>query len=396
MDILKPLITKNEAKILLVVVDGLGGLPKKGKTELETARTPHLDRLAARSSLGLVNPVGPGITPGSGPGHLALFGYDPIEYQIGRGILEAMGLGLKLTHHDLCARANFSTIADGIIVDRRAGRIATRDSTRLCQKLQSKIKKIEDSEISIHPSREHRFVVVFKGRGLSEAITDSDPLKEGKPPLPIKSLKPNAKKTSRVVTKFLALANRILKDEPNANLVSLRGFSKYPRLESMSDRFGVTPACIASYPMYRGLARLVGMEILDTDGWKCEIITLKSNFKKFDFFYLHFKEIDRMGEDGDFDGKVNLIEEFDSFIPQILSLGFTVIAITADHSTPAVLHGHSWHPSPLLLSSPYVRPDAKAQFSEQSCTRGSLGLIPATAVMPLLLANGLKLKKFGA
>jgi 2,3-bisphosphoglycerate-independent phosphoglycerate mutase len=396
MDILKSLITKNEAKILLMVVDGLGGLPKNGKTELEAARTPNLDQWAARSSLGLVNPVGYGITPGSGPGHLSLFGYDPIEHQIGRGILEALGLGLKLTPRDLCARANFSKIADGVIVDRRAGRIATDHSTKLCRQLQNKIKKIEDVEITIRPGIEHRFVVVFKGPGISEAITDSDPLKDGKAPLPIKPLTPASKKTARIVKRFLELANRTLKNEPQANYVSLRGFSKYPKLETMAERFGVKPACIASYPMYKGLAQLVGMELLDSNGWDGEIAALKDNFKNFDFFYLHFKEVDKMGEDGNFEGKVALIEELDLKIPQITALGFTAIAVTADHSTPAVMKGHSWHPSPLLLSSPYVRFDGIAQFSERACRAGSLGLIPATALMPLLLAHSLKLKKFGA
>jgi 2,3-bisphosphoglycerate-independent phosphoglycerate mutase len=391
------LIVSNEKKILLIVIDGLGGLPKDGKTELETANTPNLDKLAQESSLGLTIPVDIGITPGSGPAHLALFGYDPIKYQIGRGVLEAVGVGLEISKDDLCVRANFATIQNGIITDRRAGRIATEINQKICELLSNKIKKIEDIEIIIRPGKEHRFVVVFRGKNLSVELTESDPQKDNKPPAKIIAIKPEASKSERIVNIFITQATDILKNEPKANYLLMRGFAKHPNLEPMSERYKINPAAIATYPMYKGIARLVGMQILECqETWESEIKTLAQHVKNFDFFYLHFKEVDMKGEDGDFDGKVKLIEKFDSLLPEILKLKFDVLAITSDHSTPAVLKGHSWHPNPFLLHSVNGQVDGIKTFSETSCAHGSLGLFPQLKVMPLLLAHSLKLKKYGA
>lgn len=396
MEIIKSLIVPNERKILLIVLDGLGGLPKNGKTELEAARTPNLDNLAKRSILGLTIPVNYGITPGSVPGHLALFGYDPIKYPVGRGVIEALGVGLSLHPDDLCIRGNFATFKNGVIVDRRAGRISTEENRRLCELLQSNIRRISNTKIIIRSSEGHRFAIVMRGEGLSTYVSESDPLRSDEEPREIKPLRDEAKKTAEMLKELKDRALELLKSEERANYILLRGYSKFPSLEPMSTFYKLDPACIATYPCYRGIGKLVGMEILQAKTWEEEIEVLKSSFNDFDFFYLHFKETDTKGEDGDFEGKIELIEKFDRLLEKILKLKFDVIAIGSDHSTPALLKGHSWHPSPFLLYSPYVRSDGAEKFSERSCKKGGLGIFPALGVMPLLLAHSLKLKKFGA
>ena len=400
MDLIESLVTEGDTKILLVVLDGLGGVPRNNKTELEAAWVPNLDRLAAKSSLGLSVPVDVGITPGSGPAHLALFGYDPIHYLVGRGVVEALGVGLDIKPGDLCARANFANVGpDGKVRDRRAGRIPTEVCAELCGRLRKGIGRIEDVELLIEPGKEHRFVVVFRGRGLEEGLTDSDPLHEGVAPLEVRPLRSEAAKSSRVANAFIKQSAKILAEEKQANYVLLRGLARPPVIPTMHERYKLNPACIAVYPMYRGLAKLVGMEVLETgETWDSEVATVKKHFSDFDFFYLHFKETDRAGEDGDFDAKVELIEKFDEEImPHLTSMGFDVLCITGDHSTPSVLKSHSWHAVPLLISSRYVRPQVRIEeFGERACARGNLGYLRARQVMNLLLAHGLRLKKFGA
>jgi 2,3-bisphosphoglycerate-independent phosphoglycerate mutase len=397
MEILSSIIEPNDSKILLVVIDGLGGLPKNGRTELETARTPNLDRLAKESSLGLVIPISPGVTPGSAPAHLALFGYDPIQTQIGRGLLEALGVGLDVTPKDLCVRANFATIDEnGYVLDRRAGRITTEENKRLCAKLAKTIKYIEDVEVIIRPGKEHRCAIMFRGEGLVAELNDTDPQHEGKKPLEVNALTARSAKSAKIVNAFLRWAKNILADEPKANFILLRGFAQYPQIEPMGERFKIRPACIATYPMYKGIAKLVGMAVLPTgDTWDDEIKTLAQYQADYDFFYLHFKEVDKMGEDGNFEGKVKLLEDFDKELPKILELNFSVLCITSDHSTPALLKSHSWHPNPLLLFGRTCRTSKIKEFNERTCAYGGLGILKATEVMPLLLASALKLKKFG-
>ncbi len=391
----------NEKKILLVVLDGLGGLPVDGETELEAAATPNLDRLATKSSLGLHTPVELGITPGSGPAHLALFGYDPLRYQVGRGVLEALGVGLDIRPQDLCGRANFSTIGkDGLLQDRRAGRISTEKSTALCARIRQAIPMLGDIEVIVRPGREHRFVVVFRGPELESGLTDSDPLHEGVAPLEVQAETPTAEKSARVANAFIRECSRILADEPKANFVLLRGLDRPPRIPSMSERFKLRSACVAAFPMYRGLARLVGMDVLEAENsWESELAVLHEQMRNYDFFFLHLKETDKVGEDGDFEAKVELIERFDEeVVPRLLRMNFDVLCITGDHSTPARMRGHSWHSVPFLLHSPYVRfTGLKEEFSETACLRGAAGYpLPACRLMNLLLAHSLKLKKFGA
>ena len=385
---LAALATKTDSKIVLLIMDGVGGLPLNGKTELESSLKPNLDRLAQNSIGGLTDPISPGITPGSGPSHLAIFGYDPLKYEIGRGVLEAAGIGFELTNRDLAARGNFATMDDKeIITDRRAGRIATEKNQQICAELQAKIKKIEDVEVFIRPGKEHRFVIIFRGDGLNGPLTDADPQKEG---LKIKfttAPSPESQRASDIVNKFIREANVILKSHHPANTVLLRGIAKVPHIPSMSENFKLTPACIATYPMYKGLASLVGMKILPTgDTIADEFRTLKEQWDNFDFFYVHIKKTDSYGEDGNFENKVHIIEELDKNIPQLLALKPAVIAVTGDHSTPALMKGHSWHPNPFILHSAWERRDRL----------GLLGRFPACDAMQLLLANALKLNKFGA
>lgn len=396
--ILRSLVVQNESKLLMLVIDGLGGLPVRGKTELDAGKHRNLDQLASKSICGLIDPVSYGITPGSGPSHLALFGYDPFRHEIGRGVMEALGIGLNLTRDDLTARGNFATIDEkGVIVDRRAGRISTEKNQEICQFLQNEIREIDGIRISIYPGKEHRFVILFQGEGLKGSLTDADPQKDGLKAKGVEPISQEAQGTAGIVNHYLRKATEALRPFHPANTILLRGFSKIPDIPTMTEQFKLRPAAIATYPMYRGLARLVGMEILETgETLQQEVETLKKQFDRYDFFYLHFKKPDMAGEDGNFKMKVKAIEEVDRFIPSILKLKPDVLVITGDHSTPSLLKSHSWHPNPILLYSKYVRPDGIRRFTERQCQKGQLGRFPATDIIPLMLANGLKLKKFGA
>jgi 2,3-bisphosphoglycerate-independent phosphoglycerate mutase len=399
--LVRGLIQTNSTKIVLVVLDGLGGLPVNGKTELESAKTPQMDALAQSGACGLHIPVAYGITPGSGPGHLSLFGYDPLEYRIGRGVLEALGLGMDVKKTDIALRCNYATIEKGIIKDRRAGRIPTEQSRKITERLQSAITKIDDAEIHFAPGMEHRFAVLMRfpeplAPG-ADSINDTDPQKEGKTPLQPAAGVPAAGRVARVAEKFIALVLEVLKKEEKANYVLLRGFSVMPDLPSFKDAYGLDAVAIATYPMYGGLAKLVGMTTPAVSGGvQEEIDYLKANYDKYDFFFLHVKKVDSYGEDGDFIEKRRRIEEFDALLPQILALNPDVLVITGDHSTPALMKGHSWHPVPVLLKSPYVLGGLCNSFSERECTKGELGIFPTVNLMPLALANAGRLKKFGA
>jgi len=400
-EIVRSLIQKNRSKIVLAVLDGLGGLPMNGKTELEAAVTPHLDDLAERSACGLHIPVSPGITPGSGPGHLALFGYDPVEYQIGRGILEALGLDMDVRKTDVAVRCNYATVKEGIITDRRAGRIPTEQSRKLTGRLQGEISRVDDAEVLFAPGMEHRFAVRFRFPEPlapdAAAVNDTDPQQENKPPLKPCGETPAAQHLASVAEKFIARVSEVLGGEERANYALMRGFSVLPHLLSFEEAYGLKALAIANYPMYRGLARLIGMEAPAVEGGvQEEIDFLKKNYDSYDFFFLHVKKVDSYGEDGNFEGKCRRIEEFDGLLPQILELDPDVLIVTGDHSTPAIIKGHSWHPVPVLLKSQFVLGGTCSAFSERQCTRGELGIFRTTSLMPLALANAGRLKKFGA
>jgi 2,3-bisphosphoglycerate-independent phosphoglycerate mutase len=399
--LIKPLIQKNDTKIILIVLDGIGGLPVNGRTELEAAKTPNLDSLARESACGLHIPVSHGITPGSGPGHLGLFGYDPIEYQIGRGILEALGVGLEVRRTDVAVRCNYATIKDGVIIDRRAGRIPTVENEKLTARLKKRIHMIGKVEVIFAPGMEHRFAVLLRFpnplKPDSAMITDTDPQKEGVTPLPPKPLSKNAEKVAKVVERLIKIAKDVVKEEKKANYILMRGFSSTPHMPTFEEAFGLKALAIATYPMYRGLARLVEMDAPLVEGTvQDEIEFLRKRYRDYDFFFLHVKKIDSYGEDGNFGGKVERIEEFDRLLPEILKLKPDVLIITGDHSTPTLLKSHSWHPVPVLLKSPYVLGGLCSAFTERECTKGELGIFPTVNLMPLALAHSLRLKKFGA
>lgn len=398
LDLIRAISRSSASKIVMLVIDGLGGIqdPETGKTELESARTPNLDSLATKSITGLSEPISPGITPGSAPGHLALFGYEPLTFQIGRGALEALGIDFDLKPGDIAARGNFCTIdKKGIVTDRRAGRISTEESSKLCQLLDGI--EIDGVKTIIRPVKEHRLVVIFRGESLSADISDSDPQQTGVTARDIIALNQQASRTADITNRFIARAKEILAGHHPANMILLRGFSKKPQFPTMADIYKLKTAAIATYPMYRGLAKTVGMNVLKTgQTMEGELETLKHNFKKYDFFFIHIKETDAAGEDGDFNRKVASLEHIDRLLPELTSLEPDVIVVAGDHSTPALLKGHSWHPVPVLLYSRYCRPDGVNRFSESTCNAGGLGRIAAADIMLLAMANALKLDKFGA
>ncbi len=401
LQFIRELIIPARTKIAMIIMDGLGGLPLEpgGKTELETAFTPNLDALAALSALGLTVPVGPGITVESGPGHLGIFGYDPFRYRIGRGVLEAVGVDFDLGPNDVAARGNYCTVDEsGVVTDRRAGRIPTETSRELSKLLAA---RIEDIEFFVETVKEHRLAIVMRGPGLGSSVTGSDPLKNGCLPHPARALNPESEKTVRLVNQFVERAHKLLLDytpKQSANMILTRGFDSYPDLPPFPEVFGIRAAAIALNPTYRGIAKLVGMQVLPVDGGleSDEFTTLEKNWNDFDFFYLHVKNTDIAGEDGDFARKVSIIEEVDRLIPRLISLKPDVIIVSGDHSTPAVLKGHSWHPVPTLVYGKYVRADGIAEFGERACGRGSLGVLLAKHIMPIALANAHRLEKFSA
>ncbi|MBC7259148.1 MAG: 2,3-bisphosphoglycerate-independent phosphoglycerate mutase [Chloroflexi bacterium] len=385
-------------KILMLILDGLGGLPltANGLTELEAAHTPNMNRLAREGICGLSAPVGAGITPGSGPGHLALFGYDPLQYVIGRGVLEALGIGFPLERDDVAARGNFCTLdAAGNITDRRAGRIPTEKCRELVEILRQI--RLPGVEVFVEAVQDYRFVLVLRGQGLSPHLSETDPQRVGVPPLPVRALAADAEPTAALVNRWVAEAQKLLAGHHPANGLTLRGFAKDPALPSMQQIYGLQCAAIATYPMYRGLAKLVGMDILKTgETVEDEVETLKANWAKYDFFYLHVKKTDSAGEDGDFDRKREIIEHVDELVPEMMALNPDVVIVSGDHSTPAVLKSHSWHPVPTILWSRYCRPDDVDTFGERACARGALGVFPAKEIMRLAMANALRLAKYGA
>jgi 2,3-bisphosphoglycerate-independent phosphoglycerate mutase len=397
-DLIRDLREANQSKIVLLVADGLGGLPMEpgGKTELESARTPNLDACAREGICGLSIPVLPGITPGSGPGHLGLFGYDPLQHRIGRGILEALGVNFAVGPRDVAARGNFCTVdGSGLITDRRAGRPTTERCVAMCRKLQEI--RVPGVELFVEPVREHRFVVVFRADDLGDAVNDTDPQQTGHKPLEVRGQDAAGQATARIVNQFVAEAARVLKGDAPTNMVTLRGFARYPKIETMQEVYGFRPAALAVYPMYKGLARLVGMEVLDAGSTLGDqMTTLRKRWNDFDFFFLHYKYTDSTGEDGNFQAKVEMIERLDAELPKVRALNPDVLIVTGDHSTPSKLRSHSWHSVPALLWAKTCRPDPVTEFGESYCLRGGLGQFQAMYLLPLAMAHAGRLGKYGA
>ncbi len=402
LQLLARLAQSAESRIVLLVLDGLGDLRTTAQpaTALDRAATPNLDALAARSALGRIVPVAPGVTPGSGPGHLALFGYDPAHcaFEIGRGVLEALGLGLALSSHDLAARGNFAT-ADpaGNLVDRRAGRLPTDECRRLCARLEAAARAFGEVEVEVAPGEGHRFVLVLRGEGLSTAVADTDPQRLGVPPLEPRATAREGEATAARLERLLALLEPVLRDEREANRLLLRGFSRLPHLPQFADLYRLRAGAFAGYPLYRGVAAACGMEVVDCGKRFDDLIAAtRQRWQDFDFFFLHVKQTDAAGEDGDLQAKVQVLEEVDAGLPDLLSLNPDVLAVTGDHSTPAPMRGHSWHPVPLLVAAATAFQSGERRFTEETATRGHLGTFPSRYLMGLLLAHAGRLAKFGA
>ncbi|WP_303904557.1 2,3-bisphosphoglycerate-independent phosphoglycerate mutase [Thiohalomonas denitrificans] len=393
-------LVQDGGKIVYLVLDGGGGLadPFTVRTALQGAQTPNLDRIASASETGLMEPVGPGITPGSGPGHLALFGYDPLRYRIGRGVLSALGVNFELREGDVAARVNFATSEAGKVVDRRAGRLDSNVNRHLCKKVLDSLELKFDGELYLETVSEHRAVLVLRGEGLGGELTDTDPQATGREPLPPEAQDEGSRRTAELVNRFLEQAHRALAGEP-ANTLLLRGFQRYSPLPSIQQRFGLRGLCLAQYPMYRGVSRLLGMQLgprPESVEAMFEVLQQRYHDEDIDLFFLHVKGTDKAGEDGDWVAKVAVIEEVDRLLPRVLAIDPDVLVITSDHSTPAVMGRHSWHPVPTLIRSQYARIDATQHFDEMACATGSLGLRPGLHLMGLALANAGRLKKFGA
>jgi 2,3-bisphosphoglycerate-independent phosphoglycerate mutase len=401
--VLESLVIDAPTKIVLLVLDGLGDLPdasRGGRTPLEAARTPNLDALAPSAALGRLLPVAPGITPGSGPGHLGLFGYDPVTTTVGRGVLEALGAGFDLKPGDVAARANFCTIdAGGVVTDRRAGRIPSETCAALVAKLQRGIPRIQDVEILLQAGKGHRFVAVLRGPGLAGEVSDADPHKEGRPTPAAQALVPNpaAEKTARIVNAFLQRAAEVLQAESPANAALMRGLSARPHLPGYAERFRLRAAAIASYPMYRGVAQLAGMDVLPTGDTPADAFaTAAQAWAGHDYLFIHIKGTDMAGEDGDFDAKVRVIEQVDAALPGLLALKPHVLCVTGDHSTPVPMKGHSWHPVPVMVHGPFCGADGAPRFHEKACRAGGLNVLASKDLIAVLLANAGRLDKYGA
>jgi 2,3-bisphosphoglycerate-independent phosphoglycerate mutase len=399
LELMQQLAVKNTTKIVLLVLDGLGGVAREpgGPTELEAARTPNLDALAARSACGLSEAIAPGITPGSGPGHLALFGYDPLQYEIGRGVLEALGIGFELQPNDVAARGNFCTVdAQGLITDRRAGRISTEECVKRVNLLRSIA--LPGVQTFVEPVKEHRFALILRGDGLHADIDDTDPQRVGAAPLAAVARSAQSQPTADLFNRWIDEARRLLAAHPPANMLTLRGMAKDPGLPKFAQVYGMRAAAVAVYPMYKGVARLVGMDIVDSIGETPadEFETARRNWDRYDFFFIHIKKTDSYGEDGNFDAKVHVIEQVDEALPGLLDLKPDVLVVTGDHSTPCLLKSHSWHPLPILLSAGCARQDPVTSFGETACLGGSLGRIRHVDILPLAMAHALRLTKYGA
>jgi len=399
LKLIQDMAVDNGAKIILLLMDGLGGLPLEpgGRTELEAAHTPNMDALTARSALGLSDVVAPGFSPGSGPGHLALFGYDPLENLIGRGVLEALGVGFDLQPDDVAIRCNFCTLDEqGRIIDRRAGRISSAEGARRVELLRQI--QLPGVEVFVDPVKEYRFTLVLRGEGLGADIPDTDPQRTGVPPLPIAAQDPAAEKTAELLRQWWAEANKILADQLPANSCTLRGIAKDPGLPPFPEIYNIRAATVAVYPMYKGVAKLIGMDVIEhtAETPAEEFAVVKQHWDDYDFFFVHIKKTDSYGEDGDFAAKVGVIEAVDHALPALLDLQPDVLLITGDHATPAKLKRHSWHPVPVLLAADSARFGPPTAFGETGCRQGALGQIRHVDIMPLALAHAMRLDKYGA
>lgn len=395
---LSEVLNDDPCKIVLLVLDGLGGYADAERgSELEEARTPNLDRLAAEGSVGLLDPLMPGVTVGSGPGHLALFGYDPERFELGRGVLSATGVGFDLRPGDVAARGNLATLdADGAVVDRRAGRIDDAPARELTALLDERV-GLDGAEVFFQHISQHRVLCVLRGDGLDARVADIDPQRTGVPPRAPRAEHPDAQRTADLLGELDRQVRSVLADDDRADVLLLRGFDSLQDLPDFADRYRLRAATVAAYPMYRGVAKLVGMDVLgDPHGLEDQLSLLREHWDDHDYFFMHHKATDQAGHDGLRDDKVAAIEEVDAVIDDLVALEPDVLIVTGDHSSPTQLHGHSWHPVPVLMWGRHVGRDAVTTFAERTAPGGLLGRMPTTQLMTVALAAAGKLEKWGA
>ncbi|MHA2179286.1 MAG: 2,3-bisphosphoglycerate-independent phosphoglycerate mutase [Candidatus Thorarchaeota archaeon] len=406
---------------VFVVMDGVGDRPQKelgGKTPLEAAKTPTLDKMAAEGQSALMNVIGPGITPGSDTAHLALFGYDPLAEYPGRGPLEAFGAGLETKPGDVAFRSNFATVDSKMVVlDRRAGRTFSPEEQ---EELQAALNGLEINDVKVRfiATVEHRGALVLEGEGLYAEISDVDPHETGKKILTVRALKPEAEKTAKVVNELMRVAHermkgletnkkRAKKGLPLANAILLRGPGRHSDVPSLPQRYGIKSAVIAGGALYIGSAKYVGMEHIQVEG---QTGTIDTNFDNiaaktietiesgFNYVFVHIKATDNASHDGNAKEKILAIERTDAMIGKILEkVGDKIVmAVTGDHSTPVCIKEHSCDPVPILFWSNFIRPDSVKRFSEIDAAKGAMHTIRGIDVMPLLLGYAGYIDKFGA
>ncbi|HET6430497.1 MAG TPA: 2,3-bisphosphoglycerate-independent phosphoglycerate mutase [Phycisphaerae bacterium] len=398
-NLISSLAKETDTRIVLLVMDGVGDCDNDRKgTALQQARTPNFDAVAAAGAMGLLVPVATGVTPGSGPGHLGLFGYDPLIYQVGRGVLGALGIEFPLAKRDVAARLNFCTIdADGNVTDRRAGRIPDSENERIVARITEKLKAPKGVEVFLRTEAEHRALLVLRGDGLDDNVGETDPQATGVPPLEADRPPHNKSRTARIVADLIGQVRQILADEPQANMILGRGFAKFPDWPTFPQRYKLNPAAVAGYPMYRGVARLVGIPVVAEPTTAADICAeVAKALADHTFIFAHFKYTDKAGEDGDLAGKIARIEEMDAALPALLDADPDVLVVTGDHSTPPSLKAHSWHPVPVLMKAPHLRGGDGGGFNEVACRAGQIGTIPSSHMLPLAMAHAGKLEKFGA
>ena len=404
-------------KVVLVIIDGLGDRPiseLKDQTPLEAANTPNLDYFATNGITGIMNAIDVGIRPGSDTSHLAIFGYDPETHYTGRGIFEAAGIGMELKKGDIALRGNFATVTeDLIIVDRRAGRI--ENVSKLADALNGM--KIDGVRFFVKAGVMHRAGVVLRGSNLSHMVSDNDPHEVGVKVKQVKALDntEEAKFTASVINKFLEEAHKILKEHEvnkkrrkerllEANYILLRGASKLTHFEPFEKKYKLKACCIAGAGLYKGIAKVLGMDVLQVKGAtgtantdiNAKFIAAKKALAKYDFVFVHIKYADNYAEDGNVFGKLKFIEKIDDALIHLIGIKDTLIVITADHSTPCKLKAHSGDPVPIVMFGEGVRTDKVKEFNERSCMQGGLGRIKGKDLMNEILNLIGKAKLYGA
>lgn len=412
-------------KAVLVIADGMADRPLKEldwKTPLEAAHKPSLNQIAKTGVCGIMDPISPGLTPGSDTATLALLGYNALKVYSGRGAFEAIGSGVNVLQGDVAFRCNFATVDNNLVVlDRRAGRISNEDASKLAESLQKiKLTKHSDAVFLFKNTIQHRAALVIRGPKLSTAVSDSDPEKIGEKASEIKPLdkSPEAKLTAGILNELMQKFHEVLKQHPvnkervrrglpPAFIILCRGAGTIPNIKSLSQKYDISATCIGAAPLIRGVCKAAGMKLIDVKGAtgtpqtdltakaKATVQALKTN----DFVLLHVKATDVASHDGNIKQKIELIEKIDSMLGYTLNninSSSSYLAVTADHTTSSITRDHEGDPVPIAITGPYVRRDDVEEYDERTCAKGGLNRIRGLDLMPILMNLIGKTKKFGA